>query len=580
MKRNLSWVLPLILLIISSFLWLNLGAQAQEADTTSGPPNNGESRTSNTEADLPANFTYQGLIDGPNGAINDTCSFSVALKEGSSTLDTLTFNNIVVEDGYFALDLAYSSTVFDGRDLALDTTVSCSQLSENLQFSSTIAVVPYARHAQTAESATTAQTAVSATNATNATNAVNAQTAESATTAQTAVSATNATNATNAVNAQTANSATTANHAQTADSATNATNATSAINATYATTATIANNLVPGAHINGNNSIAVLEITNTNYGGDGIRINAVGDDGISIIDATYGLNIVDASNTGVFINDSSTGIRINTSSGDGLRINNAGDNGVEILNATGHGVEANSTGTEDFGGYFTNSATVGSGYGVFAKSNLAYTADLILGADSANIGEGLGILSSDPNYSFSDLRLESLDEIEIQFSKTEGGISHVRIFNEANTLIFELDESGNLNLAGTLTQGASLDERPDSLSIISAVTDQHSATVALSNGRATVQIPAQFLTQGTVTDYQVLLTPVGSYCPLYIAEKQADSFVIAADNGADCTATVDYQITAEITPPQPDEQAESSEERSDEEALTEEEQEAEEIGDQ
>ena len=553
MKRNLSWVLPLILLIISSFLWLNLGAQAQEADTTSGPPNNGESRTSNTEADLPANFTYQGLIDGPNGAINDTCSFSVALKEGSSTLDTLTFNNIVVEDGYFALDLAYSSTVFDGRDLALDTTVSCSQLSENLQFSSTIAVVPYARHAQTAESATTAQTAVSATNATNATNAVNAQTA---------------------------NSATTANHAQTADSATNATNATSAINATYATTATIANNLVPGAHINGNNSIAVLEITNTNYGGDGIRINAVGDDGISIIDATYGLNIVDASNTGVFINDSSTGIRINTSSGDGLRINNAGDNGVEILNATGHGVEANSTGTEDFGGYFTNSATVGSGYGVFAKSNLAYTADLILGADSANIGEGLGILSSDPNYSFSDLRLESLDEIEIQFSKTEGGISHVRIFNEANTLIFELDESGNLNLAGTLTQGASLDERPDSLSIISAVTDQHSATVALSNGRATVQIPAQFLTQGTVTDYQVLLTPVGSYCPLYIAEKQADSFVIAADNGADCTATVDYQITAEITPPQPDEQAESSEERSDEEALTEEEQEAEEIGDQ
>ena len=267
--------------------------------------------------------------------------------------------------------------------------------------------------------------------------------------------------------------------------------------------------------------------------GDGLRIENAGDDGVQVSSAAYGVNIV------------------NTTA-DGILIQNAGDEGIEVTAASGNGVQANSTGVNRYGGYFTNSVgAADEGYGVYAKSNRNSAADLVLGADSSLSTEGAGLVISDPEYMFSDIRIESADEIEFQIdAATEDATSAFTVFDGDNNEIFQIDEAGNIYITGVLNASHTFSDlrvpEGELSEIVSTQTETIVDTVALDGGRAIVMLPDQIASQIDSSTYQVFLTPVGGYCPLYVAEKSQTQFIIAADNGSECTISVDYQLVVEV----------------------------------
>jgi len=70
-------------------------------------------------------------------------------------------------------------------------------------------------------------------------------------------------------------------------------------------------------------------------------------------------------------------------------------------------------------------------------------------------------------------------------------------------------------------------------------------TAQLVNGAAVVPIEPIFAqTVNLEQPYQVFLTPQGSYCALYVAEKTPTSFTVRAQEGASCDIAFDYRIVA------------------------------------
>ncbi len=87
------------------------------------------------------------------------------------------------------------------------------------------------------------------------------------------------------------------------------------------------------------------------------------------------------------------------------------------------------------------------------NSSSSTNADLILGGMSSSAQGDDGIISSDPDYLSSDILLRSNDAVFIQLDYNNDEIGEFQI-NSGSNLVFQIVESGNAILAGSLTQNS------------------------------------------------------------------------------------------------------------------------------
>ncbi|HNX49967.1 MAG TPA: hypothetical protein PLS53_14310 [Thermoanaerobaculaceae bacterium] len=184
--------------------------------------------------------------------------------------------------------------------------------------------------------------------------------------------------------------------------------------------------------------------------------------------------------------------------------------GVVGVSSSGNGVEGQGTGAGAFGGLFFNNTSGGTG--VLAKGG-GSGADLMLGGTT-------GYIFADNAYSSSTIELRSNHSILLHLDEDNNTTgSAFQIHNGANNVVLSLDESGNLQIDGTISKGGgsfkidhpldpenkylyhSFVESPDMMNIYNgnAVTDEQ--------GFATVTLPDWF--EALNRDFRYQLTVVG-----------------------------------------------------------------------
>lgn len=126
-----------------------------------------------------------------------------------------------------------------------------------------------------------------------------------------------------------------------------------------------------------------------------------------------------------------------------------------------YGLYARTDSPNGRGVYAYASASSGVNYGLFARSNsvsgagilargLDSGADLILAGNASTVTGDDGRISSDPNYPSSDIVLLSNDTIRIDLDEDgDGEDADFEIRNGDNTLIFNVDESGDVSFGGS-----------------------------------------------------------------------------------------------------------------------------------
>jgi hypothetical protein len=146
-----------------------------------------------------------------------------------------------------------------------------------------------------------------------------------------------------------------------------------------------------------------------------------------------------------------------------LHIENWGDSGRGLRSyamaesGSNYGVVGASRSPDGYGGYFYNN---GGGVGLFGQSNAASGAgvkaqgvdsgaDLVLGGNVDTSAGDDGILSSDPAYVSSDIIIKTNDTLRVDLDNDNNGEdADFEIYNGANTLIFNVDESGVVTHGG------------------------------------------------------------------------------------------------------------------------------------
>ena len=117
---------------------------------------------------------------------------------------------------------------------------------------------------------------------------------------------------------------------------------------------------------------------------------------------------------------------------------------------SGIGVDGVATSPDGYGGYFYNTAS--GGVALYARAQGNSDADLVLGGTSSTNDDGR--IASDPAYSSSDIVLVSNDDIRIDLDNDgDGEDADFEIRDKDNNLIFNVDESGDVDIAGNLTAG-------------------------------------------------------------------------------------------------------------------------------
>lgn len=130
--------------------------------------------------------------------------------------------------------------------------------------------------------------------------------------------------------------------------------------------------------------------------------------------------------------------RIRRSHLEAQRVEEARNNGLVVTDAG------------QVGGYVS-----GNTIGVYARGIGDLTPDIILGADNSSTLGDNGIIASSSFYQSSDIFLQSNDGVVVQLDHDGGGEdADFEVRNAQGTLIFNVDESGNASLAGTLTEGS------------------------------------------------------------------------------------------------------------------------------
>ncbi|NNC44252.1 MAG: hypothetical protein HKN99_00020, partial [Winogradskyella sp.] len=174
-----------------------------------------------------------------------------------------------------------------------------------------------------------------------------------------------------------------------------------------------------------------------------------------------GEHTINSTGTGLIINPGSgsfddgvqvispgrSGVYVASPSGNGVQVFNPGENGIEILTAGENGVYVQNA--TDYGGNFT-----GDLGGVRVNSFNETNPDIILGGVGSVGTFDDGIISSDPNYSGSDIFLRSYDAVSVFLDYDNNETGQFEIKAGDGSEIFEVSETGNATLAGTLTQNS------------------------------------------------------------------------------------------------------------------------------
>jgi len=88
------------------------------------------------------------------------------------------------------------------------------------------------------------------------------------------------------------------------------------------------------------------------------------------------------------------------------------------------------------------------------NSSIDANPEIILGGTADTATGDNGILSSDPNYSSSDIFLRSYDAVVIQLDYDNNEIGQFEIKNGAGTEVFEVTEAGNVSVNGTIVHAS------------------------------------------------------------------------------------------------------------------------------
>ena len=128
----------------------------------------------------------------------------------------------------------------------------------------------------------------------------------------------------------------------------------------------------------------------------------------------------------------------------------------------------------------------------------------------------------------------------------------------ANTEVLEVDNAGNMVLAGTLTQNGN----PQAVAhlrsgdVVMYAPTETTATVEdigeahLSSGRTYVAIDGRFAqTMDRNHGYMVFLTPQGDSAGLYVSRKTSGGFAVS-EHGGKSNVTFDYRIVAQRSGPE------------------------------
>jgi hypothetical protein len=114
---------------------------------------------------------------------------------------------------------------------------------------------------------------------------------------------------------------------------------------------------------------------------------------------------------------------------------------------TNYGTVGASRSPSGYGGYFYNS---GGGVGLKAES-IDAGIDLVLGGNANTTTGDDGVIASDPAYPSSDIVLLSNDGVRINLDHDgDGEDADFEIRNKDDTLIFNVDESGDVSYSGAL----------------------------------------------------------------------------------------------------------------------------------
>ena len=138
-------------------------------------------------------------------------------------------------------------------------------------------------------------------------------------------------------------------------------------------------------------------------------------------------------------------MRLNSSTV-GFQIFSEGLSGIDISSGNEYGIRV--TGANRYGGVF-----IGDDSGVYADAAINANPDIILAGDSGNANDN-GIIASDPSHAGSDIYLRSNDAVVIELDSNNDETGEFQIINGAGTEIFEVRESGNATLAGSLSQNS------------------------------------------------------------------------------------------------------------------------------
>ena len=142
------------------------------------------------------------------------------------------------------------------------------------------------------------------------------------------------------------------------------------------------------------------------------------------------------------------GIEINNAGGNGILISSAADDGIRIFNVTNVGLAVNA---DDAGARIS-----GDNVGVYASGGESQDdiPDIILGSSSFQFFNDDGIISTDPDRASSDMFLRSYDAVvvNLDYDNNEGG--NFRIRNGSGTNVFDVNESGNVRVNGTVVHSS------------------------------------------------------------------------------------------------------------------------------
>jgi hypothetical protein len=274
---------------------------------------------------------------------------------------------------------------------------------------------------------------------------------------------------------------------------------------------------IEGSH--GGPDYAPLVLSTPVGGGHGLLVESVGNDGVRVESA------------------GDDGVRVSSAGNHGVYVGSARYHGVWVDEAGSSGVVAESTSVSNYGGWFFNSAAGGVGLRAEGGSNTA--PDVVLGGTSARI-------SSEPDFTSSDVLLISNDAVFIELDSDNNESGNLWVQNGDDTTVFSVNEDGDMWAIGSkaaLAQTASYGQRKLYAVESPEVWFEDFGTGQLVRGQAMVEIEPIFAQTVSLDAYHVFLTPLGD-CPLYVAEKTAGSFTVQAMGGQKCDVAFDYRIVA------------------------------------